>query len=248
MRNYNFEYQDKEGRLYAYDFDYIMHQYMMKSFQPWVKSGKALEMGCYKGEFTKLLTQYYNDIVVIEGSSELIDEAKLNIATASASIKFINDSFENAEVTEKFDAIFLIHTLEHLDDSVQILHKINYWLAENGVLFLVVPNALAASRQIAVKMGIIPYNNAVTEGERGHGHRRTYSLDTLELDAKKAGLNILNRGGIFFKAFANFQFDLMLKHKVINQQYLDGCYSLGMQYPELCASIYLICGKGSNNE
>ena len=29
-----------------------------------------------------------------------------------------------------------------------------------------------------------------------------------------------------------------------SQAYLDGCYALGMQYPDLCASIYLLCGKG----
>jgi len=244
MRILNNEYQDTENRLYAYDFDYIMHKYMMKSFQPWVKSGKALEMGCYKGEFTRLLTQHYQDITVIEGSSDLIGEASEQLADTSAKIKFIHNTFETVEMNEKFDAVFLIHTLEHLDDSVSILRKINSWLTETGVLFLVVPNAYAASRQIAVKMGLIPTNNGVSPGEWEHGHRRTYSFDTLEQDANQAGLTIKNRGGIFFKAVANFQFDLMLKHNIINQQYLDGCYALGMQYPELCSSIYLVCGKG----
>ena len=48
MRNLNNEYQDKEDRLYAYDFDYIMHKYMMQSFQPWIKSGNALEWDVIK--------------------------------------------------------------------------------------------------------------------------------------------------------------------------------------------------------
>ncbi len=244
MRNHNQEFQDTENRLYAYDFDYIMHQYMMKSFMPWLQPGKALEMGCYHGEFTKLIAQQYDDISVLEASSELIQIAKQNLQPVNPRIKFIHSTFEAAVVEEKYDAIFLIHTLEHLDDSVAVLARINGWLSAQGKLFVVVPNALAASRQIAVKMGLIPFNNAVSEGEWKHGHRRTYSFDTLELDAKNAGLNILSRGGIFFKAFANFQFDLMLKHNIINQQYMDGCYALGMQYPELSASIYLVCGKG----
>lgn len=244
MRDHNLEYQDTADRLYAYDFDYIMHQYMIKTFKPWIKPGKALEMGCYKGEFTKLLAQHYQDITVIEGSSDLITIANENLTAANKKIKYINSSFETADIQEKFDAVFLIHTLEHLDDSVAVLKKINHWLSAEGLLFLVVPNAYAASRQIAVKMNLIPFNNAVSEGEWEHGHRRTHSFDTLELDAKNAGLTILNRGGIFFKAFANFQFDLMLKHKIINQAYLDASYALGMQYPELCASIYLVCGKG----
>ena len=221
-----------------------MHQYMLKSFQPWIKSGKALEMGCYKGEFTKLLTQHYQDITVLEASSDLIQAAKNNLIETTSQVKFIHHTFEQVELQDKFDAIFLIHTLEHLDDSVDVLKKINHWLSPQGLLFLVVPNALAASRQIAVKMGLIPFNNAVSNGEWSHGHRRTYSFDTLELDAKNAGLTILSRGGVFFKAVANFQFDLMLKHQIINQPYLDACYALGMQYPELCSSIFVICGPG----
>jgi len=108
-----------------------------------------------------------------------------------------------------------------------------------------VPNAQAASRQIAVRMGIIETNHSVTAGERAHGHRCTYSLDTLEHDVRSAGLRIESRGGICFKAFANFQFDLMIKNEVIDQAYLDGCYALGMQYPELTASVYVVCQRGS---
>ncbi len=242
MRDYNLEYQDVEDRLYSYDFDYIMHHYMMKSFQPWIKPGKVLEMGCYKGEFTSLLLKSYEDITVIEASSELIRETKNKLGKAN--INYIHSAFESALLDEKFDAIFLIHTLEHLDDGVTVLKKINRWLSNQGVLFLAVPNAYAASRQLAVKMNIIAFNNAVSEAEWAHGHRRTYSFDTLEREVKIANLNIINRGGVFFKAVANFQFDLMLKHKIINQQYLDACYALGLQYPELCASIFFICEKG----
>ena len=118
------------------------------------------------------------------------------------------------------------------------------WLTPSGRLFVVVPNADAASRQIAVKMGLVETNNAVTAGEFAHGHRRTYSLDTLEHEVRRSGLEVESRGGIFFKPFANFQFDLLLKNKVIDQAYLDGCYALGMQYPELTASIYLVCRRG----
>ena len=71
----------------------------------------------------------------------------------------------------------------------------------------------------------------------------TYSLDTLERDARAGGLKVIHRGGVFFKPFANFQFDKLIEHKIITKEYLDGCYELGQQYPDLCASIYLICGK-----
>ena len=83
----------------------------------------------------------------------------------------------------------------------------------------------------------------MTAGERAHGHRCTYSLDTLEHEVRQAGLTILTRGGVFFKPFANFQFDILIKNQVIDPAYLEGCYALGMQYPELSASVYTICTR-----
>jgi hypothetical protein len=116
-------------------------------------------------------------------------------------------------------------------------------LSPGGRFFVVVPNAQAASRQIAVRMGLIETNHSVTEGERIHGHRCTYSLDTLEHDVRSAGLRVESRGGVMFKPFANFQFDRMIRHQVIDNAYLEGCYALGMQYPELAASIYVVCRR-----
>ena len=108
------------------------------------------------------------------------------------------------------------------------------------------PNANAPSRQIAVKMGLIKHNSAVTPAEAEHGHRITYSLDTLERDAVSAGLKVVYRSGIFFKALANFQWDRLLQTDIISKEYLEGCYQLGQNYPDLCSSIFLMCEKGES--
>jgi len=217
----------------------------METFSTFLPKGKALELGCYKGDVTELIASYYDDLTVVEAADDLIEITRNRIKKP---INFINSTFESYEPTEKFDAIFLVHTLEHLENPVFILNKINQWLSDKGILFLVVPNANAPSRQIAVKMGLISHNDAVTEAEFTHGHRCTYSFDTLERDATNAGLKIANRGGIFFKPLANYQFDRLLTTDIISPEYLDGCYKLGMQYPDLCASIYLLCTKGTNHE
>jgi len=243
MRDYN-EYQDNEFRQYAYDFDYIVRRYMMRTLSPFFTKGKALELGCFEGETTKLYAEYFPDLTVIEVADSLIDVAKKKVPHH---VRFIHSTIETAELEPIYDSIFLVHTLEHLDNPVEALSRIRNWLSPTGRLFLVVPNANAASRQIAVKMGLIETNNSVTAGERAHGHRCTYSLDTLEYTAKKAGLHIESRGGIVFKPFANFQFDLLIKNKIIDEGYLDGCYALGMQYPELSASIYLVCTRNTTN-
>jgi hypothetical protein len=30
---------------------------------------------------------------------------------------------------------------------------------------------------------------------------------------------------------------------VIDREYLNACYKLGREYPELCASVYAVCGR-----
>lgn len=243
MRDYNAEYKDNT-RKYSYNFDYILRDYMMQSFLPFLVKGKALEMGCYMGEFTKTILKYFADVTVIEASSDLIEHCRQHVGT---DVTFIHSTFETANPEGHYDSVFLMHTLEHLDDPILVLNKINHWLSEKGRLFLVVPNANAPSRQIAVKMGLVPYNSAVIESERLHGHRKTYSLDTLEHEASLGGLKVIHRGGVFFKPLAGSQFDEALEAKVISREYLDGCYRLGMIYPDLCASVFLVCEKGSRS-
>ena len=72
----------------------------------------------------------------------------------------------------------------------------------------------------------------------------TRNLNTLERDARDSGLKVHQRGGIFFKPLANYQFDKLLGGDVISDDYLEGCYRLGMHYPDLCASIFVVCEKG----
>jgi hypothetical protein len=47
----------------------------------------------------------------------------------------------------------------------------------------------------------------------------------------------------FFKPLANFQIDLALKKKIIDQNYLDACYELGNLYNNFFSSIFIIAKK-----
>lgn len=246
MRDYIAESQDTKDSKYAYNFDYdVLHHYMIKSFIPFLGGHEnALELGSFEGRFTKRLLDYFDDITCVEASADAVTVAQNFIGDRAV---IINDLFETVSLPKKYDNIFLIHTLEHLDDPQLVLRRINKeWLSITGKLFLVCPNANAPSRQIAVKVGLIPHNTAVTPSEVAHGHRRTYTLDTLEQDAADAGLVVVINTGIFFKALANFQWDKLLQTDIISKEYLEGCYRVGQLYPDLCASIFLLCVKGSS--
>jgi 2-polyprenyl-3-methyl-5-hydroxy-6-metoxy-1,4-benzoquinol methylase len=246
-RDYDQEIGDTADHQYAYDFDFgVMHHYMVKSFRPFFRPGSFLELGCFKGDFTRRFLEIFDDVTCVEASAEALSEARRKHGDR---VNFVNAMFERADLTRRYDNIVMTHVLEHIDDPVKVLSRVNdEWLADDGRFFLVCPNANAASRQIAVKMGLISHNAAVTPAEAAHGHRCTYTLDTLERDATAAGLKVVHRSGIFFKALANFQWDRLLRTDIVSKDYLEGCWQLGQQYPDLCASIFLLCEKGERRK
>jgi 2-polyprenyl-3-methyl-5-hydroxy-6-metoxy-1,4-benzoquinol methylase len=243
-RDYDAETKDAGESKYAYGFDFdVMHPFMIRSFAPFFVEGALLELGSFKGDFTARFLPHFRDITCVEASAAAVAEAKRKLGDKAV---FVHSTFEDAQLPKRYQNVVLTHVLEHVDDPVALLSRINRdWLAENGRLFLVCPNAHAPSRQIAVKMGLIARNDAVTPAEAEHGHRRTYSLATLERDAVAAGLKVAHRSGVFFKALANFQWDRLLKTDIVSAEYLEGCYQLGLDYPDLCASVFLMCERGA---
>lgn len=239
-RDYDSENVDTGDRLYAYNFDFdVIHPLMVRSFAPFFVPGNLLELGSFRGDFTKRLLPHFGQITCVEASQTAATEAA---AALGSGVEIIQSTFEDAKLPTRYSNIVLTHVLEHLDDPIRVLNRISAeWLAEGGRLFLACPNANAPSRQIAVKMGLIAHNTAVTEAEQVHGHRCTYTLDTLERDARAGGLVPIHRSGIFFKALANFQWDRLLETDIISDEYLEGCYQLGQHYPDLCSTIFLVC-------
>lgn len=242
QRDYNQESSDTPDHAYAYDFDFeVMHPFMLRSCLPFFRPGSVLELGSFEGRFTEHLLQQFSDVTCVEASGRALAVAAKQLGGRA---KLVNDLFETVRLPQTYDNILLTHVLEHVDDRVGLLRKINdEWLSDSGRFFLICPNANAASRQIAVKMGLISHPAAVTAAEAEHGHRVTYTLETMARDAEAAGLQIIHRSGIFFKALANFQWDQLLRTDIISDGYLEGCYQLGLEYPELCSSIFLVCEK-----
>ncbi len=245
-RDYDAEIADTEGRRYAYRFDLeVMHGYLLKSFAPLFRAGNLLELGSFNGEFTKRLVTCFDEVTCVEASGAALAAAR---STLGGKVRFVPGLLEDVSLPGRYENVVLTHVLEHIDDPVGVLRRINdEWLERGGRAFIACPNANAPSRQIAVKMGLISHNQAVTPDEAAHGHRRTYSLDTLERDVVAAGLRVVYRAGVFFKAFANFQFDRLLATNIISEAYLDGCYELGQIYPDLCSSIFVVCERGEGS-
>ena len=245
-RNYDSELSDQNNSFnekYVYEFDYdVMHPFMLRKLLEHKRSGKVLEIGSHFGVFTEKILKHFPDLTCVEVSKEAFKELENRIGDRAT---LYNTAIEDIQQLDKYDIIIMTHVLEHVDDPIQILKTLSKFLSEEGIAFVVVPSATAASRQIAVEMGLIPHLTAVTDAEKQHGHQRTYTLDTLKSDGRLAGLHIKSVGGIFFKGLANFQFDQAISAGIVSTAYLEACYHLGDKYPELCASLYLIGTKNN---
>lgn len=241
MRDFNQEAQTFGDRQYSYDFDDIVRSFALKTFQPFFGEGPTLELGCHEGGMTRLLVEKHSDLTVVDASAAALEVARKWLP---ARVNFVHGTFEAVELPRRFQNILLINVLEHVDDAVLVLQRVREWLTETGRIFLVVPNANAPSRQIAVRMGLITHNQAVTDAERRNGHHRTYALDTLGQDLRRGGMQVDQIGGLVFKGLANYQMDKALAAGIITPDYLQGCYDLGKAYPDLCASLFAICTSG----
>jgi 2-polyprenyl-3-methyl-5-hydroxy-6-metoxy-1,4-benzoquinol methylase len=243
MRDYDKEIEDNSDRKYNYNFDIICRRFFLKRIDRHLNkdiNAKSLEIGSFDGSMTDLILEKLGFVHVLEPSKKMVDllsqkfEGKVNVHEG------IIEKFESKI---KFDNLFLVHTLEHVDNPVLVLDKIYDLMSPEGLVFIAVPNGNAISRQIAVKMRLIEHNTAVTSGERAQGHLRTYTLDTLLSDVTKSKLKIVDYGGIIFKALANFQFDKALDIGIISEEYLNAADQLAIEHPNFGASIYVICKK-----
>src|SRR5689334_23133000 len=100
-RDYDKELKDTKDHKYAYNFDFdVMHPFMLKSFSPFFREGNLLELGSFKGDFTRRLTPLFSDVTCVEASGEAVSQAK---AEFGSKVKFVHGLFEEVSLPTKYD-------------------------------------------------------------------------------------------------------------------------------------------------
>jgi 2-polyprenyl-3-methyl-5-hydroxy-6-metoxy-1,4-benzoquinol methylase len=240
-QKYNLEAVDNSDRKYRYEIDSLVRNYFMERIAPNLNSeDSCLEIGSHDGSMTSQLLEYFSHVHLLEPADMFHESLGAKFGEKITLHPF---TISEASFEEKFDNIFLIHVLEHLENPVIQLRHIADWLTENGKLFILVPNAYALSRQIACKMGMMGEVTDVLPGEAQQGHLRTYSLETLESDVKSSGLEISQTGGVLKKTLANFQFDLALEHSIISMEYISALDKLSATDPSDSSSIFVVARR-----
>jgi len=220
--------------------DRLIRELVVRTLTPFInRRSRALELGCSDGYMTHQISQLVEALDIIEGSNKFIEEAqKLN---TQKNTHFIYALFEEYETDVRYDYVFATFVLEHVIDVNKVLRMIRSVLKPSGLLFVVVPNANALSRQLAYHMGLITDLKGLTDNDLHHGHRRVYDRVVLNRDLTEAGFVIMSQGGILLKFLADFQMDKMIDSGILQEPQLNGLYTLGFEYPDLCGSLFAVC-------
>ena len=222
-------------------FDMLMRTYMMRSFEPFFRTGPCLQVGCAHGDQTTMLADRFEDVTVLEPAAEFLSSARLSVGDRAV---FICDLVETYRTDRRFETIIFTHVLEHVEDPVAVLTALGALLTPTGRLYVAVPNGEALSRRIAVKMGVLTHLEALSVDDLAAGHRRVYRLDTLYRDLRAAGLDCEHTGGIFFKPLANFQMNALIGGALLTDAFMEACFLLGREDAAACASIYAVAVAG----
>jgi 2-polyprenyl-3-methyl-5-hydroxy-6-metoxy-1,4-benzoquinol methylase len=223
-------------------FDAAMRGYMMRTLEPWLADGPCLQVGCAHGDQTSVLAERFPDLTVLEPVPRFLNQTRERIGDRAVFVRALVETFET---DRRFDTIIFSHVLEHVLDPAASLARLGSLLTRTGRLFVIVPNAEAPSRRIAVKMGVLAHLEALSQDDQAAGHRRVYRLDTLCRDVLGAGLSIEHSGGVFYKPLANFQFNALMGGPLIADAFMEGCFQLGREHPTSCASIFVVAGRRS---
>jgi 2-polyprenyl-3-methyl-5-hydroxy-6-metoxy-1,4-benzoquinol methylase len=118
---------------------------------------------------------------------------------------------------------------------VLILKRAARWLSPDGRIFAAVPNSRSLHRQAAVIMDLLPFEEALNEADRHHGHRRVYNPETFRRDFSLANLTIEIFGGYWLKPVSNSQIE-----RDWSREMLEGFMRLGERYPDIAGEIYIV--------
>ena len=105
------------------------------------KRGDLLDFGCGTGEFVNFAKKYFN-VAAFDFSSKLSNfvEDNYNIKTFSKLNK----------INKKFDVITLYDVLEHVENPLKLLNKLNNLLKKNGIIIVYSPNKSSLGFDILV--------------------------------------------------------------------------------------------------
>lgn len=148
--------------------------------QKYVPRGRILDVGCYVGTFLCFLREQGWEVVGVE-----LDARAVRFAEQEFGLTILNDALELLDTVQhhdSFDAITMLHLIEHLDDPASILGVVRRMLKPGGVLVVETPTFDSLMFKLLGKR------------ERSlscNGHIVFYTVDTLSRLLARIGFEIV---------------------------------------------------------
>jgi 2-polyprenyl-3-methyl-5-hydroxy-6-metoxy-1,4-benzoquinol methylase len=181
---------------------------------PHLRRDRILNLGLGYGTWDERLALETDcGVYGLDFSQHLID----TFTVRYPSIRYVCADVFDYEPDAPFDTIVASHFLEHMADPVLLLRRLSGWLAPNGRVLLVVPNANSAHRVLGKQMGMLREVTDLNDGDRMLGHHRVYTMDLLREHIASAGLQVSQLAGVTFKALSNRQM------AALPRDYVDAC-------------------------
>ncbi|MBI49370.1 MAG: hypothetical protein CL850_03675 [Crocinitomicaceae bacterium] len=136
-----------------------------KSFKKFIKNKIILDFGCGNGDFVNLSRK-------ISKKSYGVDPDSLKFRNKiNEEDNFFFDLKTCFDLNLSFDTIFMFHVLEHLDNPLEILRKLNKLLKKNGSIIIEVPHV----EDVLINSNLPSYKNFFLWSE----HLMTHTKNSL---------------------------------------------------------------------
>lgn len=159
--------------------------------ETWAPEGVLLEVGCATGEFVNEAARAGYDAFGIEPSRWAASIAGKLGADVTPGLL---DDWILEHHGFAVDAIAMFHVLEHLEKPIEVLKLCASILAEDGKLFIEVPNASSRAAESL---------DPSWSGWQFRFHHWHYTPASLEVLLKRAGLKVLELRGITARPYVN---------------------------------------------
>lgn len=163
---------------------------------PWMTGPEVLEMGSGDDQWTQRLVEHFGHSHLVDGSRTLIEAARRKYGDKLITYHSL---FEELDPGKQFDTVLSSLVLEHVEDPAEVLAKAAKWLKPDGHLVVIVPNAFSLHRRLAVTMGLARAADELGESDVRLGHRRVFTIASIETAIAKAGLQVVRKAGWFTK-------------------------------------------------
>jgi len=180
---YNSEMKSFENKFFRESFEKRVELFLprIEIIQSYVRKGNILDVGSAIGVFCEALKRSATslNLTCCELNTEACDELQYNYPEFTV----VNNNIFDFEADQKYDAITLWDTIEHIVDGETLLTKLRELLSDTGYLFFSTPNTLSFEWLCAEKkhVQILP-----------PGHVNLYGRDNIALLLEQTGMEVVD--------------------------------------------------------